>query len=130
MGIHVSWHNSDQAILMVEYDAEWTLTDYYASVEKSYELMESVKHAVDIVQDASKMSSFPTRLISAAHYTEGRAHPRRRYMVIFGLHAFVRIILESSKRVAPNATKDMYFVNTKDEALSLLQKLTNPLSQT
>ena len=84
------------------------MDEYYALVEKSY----------------------PTRLISAAHYTEGGAHPRCRYMIIFRLHAFVRIILESSTRVAPNATKDMYFVNTKDAAMKRLETLTNPLSQT
>jgi len=128
MSIHVSWFDDEQTTLFVQYMADWTLEEFINSANTSYEMMESVTHEVDIIQDLTRTRGFPTRLISSARHIENRAHPRRRYMIFIGLPAFLKQLIHIASMFAPKASADIFYCNTLDEARTRLDSLRAALS--
>jgi hypothetical protein len=123
MGITVKWYDETHTLLFVQYDVEWTMNDFRESIETSYNLMETVEHPVDIIQDLSQMRHFPVVLMSMGRFTEAKAHPRKRYMIMAGANMFVEKLIGVAKVIAPSVTEDLHFVPTLDQAFIKLDAL-------
>lgn len=123
MGINVQWYDDAKTILFVQYEAEWTIEDFYDSITRSYDLMETVEHPVDIVQDLTQMQFFPVRLIAMSRFTEAKAHPRKRYMILAGASLFVEKMLDVAKKLAPTVMDDSHFAGSVEAAFRLLDEL-------
>jgi hypothetical protein len=123
MAIDVQWMTPEKEVLLVIYGERWSLEDYYLAIDRSTQMMDEVNHLVHIIQDASGMKEYPTKLLSAGSYTEKKAHPRRGIMIMVGLNRFIQSLLNIGKVIAPKATQDMYFVETMEQAKKKLSEL-------
>jgi hypothetical protein len=120
MGIDVNWYDDTKTALLVVYGKTFELKDFYNSIDISYQLMESVPWTVDIVQDVSELAKLPSNVLSVVRYLEGKSHPRRGVTIIVGINRFVKIMFDVGKTLAPKASANYHFVDTRKDADKLL----------
>lgn len=129
IGIDVDWYDDTQTTLHVVYGKSFSLEDFYASIDTSYMMMESVSCIIDIVQDLTDLSALPPNVFSILRYVEGKAHPRRGITIVVGMNRFVKVMFDVGKTIAPKSTANYRFVNTRDEAHQLLMSLRQARNQ-
>jgi hypothetical protein len=49
MGTHVTWDNSDQTVIRIDFEGAWTWDDFVGAMAEARQLMLGVSHQVDLI---------------------------------------------------------------------------------
>ncbi|MCI0712445.1 MAG: hypothetical protein L0154_19980 [Chloroflexi bacterium] len=121
--VTVDWLDQDKQTVIVTYQRDgWTWSDYQNSLDKQFELIDSVEYPVDIVVMVNNTHLLPKggSLITAIRRINA-AHERQRNTVIVGASGPLTIFARNMLKIMPNQRK-FFFADTLDEAKQLLLK--------
>lgn len=127
MTIYIKWYNEEQSLLLQVYSGDWTLKEYIATIEKTYQLISALDHPVDIIADLTNSGKAPVHLASAAPFIKGKISPNQRMVIVVGASHFIKMMATIAQRRSSRFIQNMHFVNTLAEAQ---QRLTAYLAQT
>ena len=127
MTIPVSWHDPSHTVLVQNFNGQWTLDDYFETVEATYTLIDTVNHPVDVIVDISQDPGSTTRLIAAAGEVAdssgpARVHPNQRMLVVVGGGPFMRTLVQMGMKYAPWLARTLVAADTHDEARTLINR--------
>lgn len=121
--VTVDWLDQDKQTIVVTYQRDgWTWSDYQNSLDKQFELIDSVEHPVDIVVMVNNTHLLPKggSLVTAIRKINA-AHERQRNTVIVGAGGPLTIFARNMLKIIPNRTKFL-FADNLEEAKELLLK--------
>ena len=123
MTIITSWMDSEKTIARYEFVGRWTWEEMTVAIKEMYAMLDSVPHGVDIIIDLSRSPSEPPRGM-LAHLRTGTMEARVNWNsgVFVGVSPFVRVLINTFRRVEPGLAKRYAVANTVDEALSIILK--------
>jgi hypothetical protein len=127
MGFSANWDNDEKTILRQTYTTRWTVDDFLACTDKTYRLLNNVSHTVHILIDLTQATRTPANILSAVRYAEEHVNENLGQIVVIGADDFAKEIFSPARRLAPNATRTMIFVESPSEAYELLAKQNNPI---
>ncbi len=127
MSIPISWRDASHTVLVQNFNGQWTLDDYYETVEETYSLIDTVNHPVDVIVDITQNPGSTSRLIAAAgevadEETPARVHPNQRMLVVVGGGQFMRTIVQMGMKYAPWIARTLAAADSYDEARQLINK--------
>ncbi|MDZ4670897.1 MAG: hypothetical protein SH821_08510 [Phototrophicales bacterium] len=128
MGFSANWDNDEKTILRQLYIDRWTVDDFIACTDKTYRLLNNIPHTVHVLIDLSQATRTPANILSAMRYAEERVNDNVGQVVVVGADDFAKEIFSPAKRIAPNATRTMIFVETLPEAYDYLAETSLPTS--
>lgn len=120
MGFITTWENDEKTILRQIYTDRWTVDDFLACTDRTYRLLKSVPHTVHIIIDLSQAVRTPSNILSVMRYAEQHVNDNLGLITVVGADDFAKAVFMPAKRIAPNATRNMIFVETLPEAYAHL----------
>ncbi|MFQ3659313.1 MAG: hypothetical protein SNJ54_10225 [Anaerolineae bacterium] len=130
MPYEVFWFDDSYTLLYQRYQPGFDLTDLYEVAETSATMLATVGHPVDIIVElAPKGMPNLNGVLRAAQYVDSIVSPNQRLVVVVRASSFMRSVVELSCKIAPKATEKLYFVDTLEEALALIQSYRAQLDQ-
>jgi len=123
MTITTRWVDEEQTIATYELVGRWTWEEMTVAIKEMYAMLDSVPHKVDIIIDLSQSPSEPPRGM-LAHLRNGTMEARNNWNsgVFVGVSPFVRVLLNTFRRVEPRLAKRYAVANTVDEAQAYIMK--------
>jgi hypothetical protein len=125
---HVCWRDNARTILYQNFNYNWTIDDYRATLQRTYRLIDKAKGPVDIIADFSQNTASVSRLLAASQHTavalgeQFPVHRRQRLMVVVGGGRFLRTLLDLGERHAPGAVVGLQYADSVDEARVLIHR--------
>ena len=128
MAIRVTWEDENQQVILNIYEGMWTLDDFYAAVQKSQQLFDSVDHKVNVIFDVRQSSTFPKGFMGAIGTLSKKPHPNTGVMVIVGGNAFMRAFYDVFTRVyaIQSARQPTYMSANYEEAHRIFDRCAEP----
>lgn len=126
MPITTQWDNEDKTVIYQQYVGKWTLDDFRATIDTTYDLINSTDQlaSIDIIADVSQ-SQFPDReIFSVAEYYKEKKHHKQGMYVIVGSNtilAAMRMITRVARVLIPQA-RTVQFAPTVEKARKYLQQ--------
>ena len=123
MTIITGWLDSEKTIARYEFVGRWTWEEMTVAIKEMYAMLDSVPHAVDIIIDLSQSPSEPPRGM-LAHLRTGTMEARANWNsgIFVGVSPFVRVLINTFRRVEPGLAKRYAVANTIDEACDVIAK--------
>ncbi len=81
MHIDVGWDNEEKTVVRWTFGSTWTLTEFQAAVQESKRLVQSVRHAVDLICDLDGTSHLPDDFLPLFLATLEASSPNRDLIV-------------------------------------------------
>lgn len=127
MAVEISWLDEERQFIFQRYIGRWTLHDYRDCAKAADALMDTVSHPVTIIADFSKSGMPPLGILkdSEKMMTSSSRHPLFRRLLIVSPNAFIRLLIETGRRLTPQAAEGVHEFATIDEALAFARE--NPL---
>lgn len=123
MPVEVRWYDERQTLIYFRYEGRWTWEDFYAAVDASRAMLDSVDHVVDIIVDMQASAGIPSGdIITHFRYMARRFEdPRVGQTVIIGMRALVRITSDIMRRLyRHDRCGTLRMAQDMDEALAIL----------
>lgn len=123
MNIDVQWDNDAKTIIRYVYRNGWNWNDYFSAINGAAELLDTVKHPVDIVMDFRNANMLPQGAISQMQRAFSHTrHPNIRLTVLVGANSFIRTIESIGRKLVPSAARqwDITFAATLEEAHDII----------
>jgi hypothetical protein len=121
--VTLTWHTPNTILFTLR--GRWTWDEMYAGIDGCYTMMESVQHTVATIFDVREAEGLPANALTNMRQLNRRRHANSGKVVVVGLSAFPRVMLNTFARVYgfsnPNG---VHFVETLDEALHLVGAVT------
>ena len=128
MGIQVSWLNENKAVLVARFVGEWTMVDYCRFVVERELLIKAQANLVHIVYDYSESSSTPKDLLAGAQYANKHMPSNQGLVIFLKANSVIKAFMLMAKRTGLPVTRYVYTAESKEEALSLIEKKANRVS--
>ncbi len=128
MAVNVVWEDEQKEVLLLVFDAPWTLRDFQNAVRLSYEMMDTVDHAVNVIIDLRKGKEFPSNFITSLRRAVREPHPHNGLMALVGVNSFIRAFFDVFRRLYPvkSTTPLMRMVADYDEAHAFFARAALP----
>jgi hypothetical protein len=128
MGIQVSWLNESKTVLVARFVGEWTMGDYFRFVDEREALIMAQPQTVHLLYDYSESTATPKDLLAGAQYAN-KHMPNNQGLVIFlKANSVIKAFMLMAKRTGLPVTRYVYTAESKEEALSLIEKKANRVS--
>jgi hypothetical protein len=128
MAIQVSWLDESKTVLIAHYAGEWTMSDYFRFVDEREAMIMAQPHLVHIIYDYTDSNSTPKDLLAGAQYAN-KHMPRNQGLVVFlKANAVIKAFTLMAKRTGLPVTRYVYTAESKEEALSLIEKKAHRVS--
>jgi hypothetical protein len=127
MAILVDWHSEARTILHQRFIHTWSTSDYFQVIDRTYRLLGSVEHVVDVVVDFTESTSSPSRVLSSislssASILETRVHPNQRLVVVLGADSYLKAVFNMWSRILPRAMHNVAYAGNFSEALGMIAR--------
>jgi ribosomal protein S15P/S13E len=125
MSIDVYWDNDEKTIIRQDFAGNWTKDDYFAAIDESYKMSETVNHPVDTIIDMRNNTTNPIQLMnifSTANKLESHVSDNQRAVVIVGANVTIEFALRMAKRIAKRAAENSHTARTLEEAYDIIAK--------
>ncbi len=123
MPVHVSWHDEKNYVLWIQFDGNWTITEFREAIPKIYEMIESTSERVDSLVDLRTASGIPKDIMVSLRGSTARAPDNWGAGVIVGAGLFVETLLKSFRAIYPSVIERYWIAGTVEEALNIIYKL-------
>ncbi|MEM6282256.1 MAG: hypothetical protein AAF787_08700 [Chloroflexota bacterium] len=124
MSITVEWYDASQTIVLYSFHDAWTVEDLYTVLERGAELTEEVRdrQKFAVIFDVRDGHHIPPDLLSAVDYLRRHACDCVSVRVFVGDQKYPRMFLNIIKQMVPQVRKNVYYVATLPEALTIIQQ--------
>ena len=122
MSVRVYWHDDQKTILYQVYEGKCVAADFHTCVNEAYHLVKAVDHTVDIIVDMTHATFVGTSFLAVRSTSEAKVQENQRLAILVGAPSFIKALINISKKVAPKTTKNMHYVNTVEEAHTIIAK--------
>jgi hypothetical protein len=116
MPVEVVWDDETCTALRQVYSGHLKLDDYMQATDDLVRMATSVAHTVHSIMDRTAVLSTPGVLLPALRYANQHVPPNLGLRVIIKPSMFTRVFVDLGRRVAPRLMKNIYFVDSLDEA--------------
>jgi len=121
MPVSVRWEDDEKTIARWEFAGSWTWDDYYATLEQSNQMLESVNHKVNLLIITIDTAIVPSGL-TAQFKQISRFHSNVGIAVIVVTSAFIETMLKILIRYQPQIGKYIFLTRSQDKAREILNK--------
>jgi hypothetical protein len=125
MGIKAQWNDAEKTIVCYIYEGQWTWEELYAAMREGHNMIDSVKHEVDVIIDMRNSSVLPTNVFTHSRQATLSQHPRLRTTVVVGAHRLVTAMFDAFTKIygkLANQVSNTKFVATIEEAHTYLRQ--------
>lgn len=136
MTIELYWDNEAQTVILAEFKKGWTWDDLHTALSTIKRLSTDRNQVFGAIIDIRKGLSIPGGSIfnreALANFQkimslgDGGKGP----VVILGMNSMVKTIFDTVKRMDNNATSDVYFADTMQDAQQVIYSVMNRLGKT
>lgn len=125
MAINIVWKDDTKKVLMLIFEARWTLTEFYEIAEKANEMMAQVRHYVHMMLDVRKSRSLPQGFMNGITNVSRKSHANTGIMVMVGINPLARTFISWYRKVYPRKPGEltMYYAGDIDEAQMMIDRL-------
>ena len=117
MAIHLFWDNEAHTVLRHVYAGTISLDEFRRAVDESAARLSEVEHIVHIILDMTDMvSKANIQLLSGLSYANAHVPPNQGLLVLVTTDTFLRSLSGLVHKIAPRASRNMYFTSTLEEA--------------
>ena len=120
MPVQVIWDDEAHTILRQIYTGHLKLADYLEASDEFGRMAKLVTHTVHSIMDRTGVLSTPGVMLPALRYANNNLPPNIGIRVIVKGSMFTRLLVDIGRRAAPSLTKQVYFVETLEEARNLI----------
>lgn len=123
MGIKVRWKTTDQTVLVIEFDGQWSWEEYaVVQYEQINPMLDTVAYSVYHIYDFTNTQHTPTNTLTWVPRLPKIMHSRFAEAVfLIGVDPFIRKVLQVAEQTYLRfSTLQFFFVDTQDEALALI----------
>lgn len=120
MPASVKWLNEEKTIIIHCFEGEWLLHDYYRSLQKSNEMLETVDYKVVHFLDMIHSKGLPKGFLSALRGSSKHWHLNSGRVVMIGANPFVLAFSRLFSKINPNPKASFFIVGSIDEALGII----------
>ena len=120
MSISVQWDNPEQTIVRWDFDREWTWEMFQEAQYTSNQLIQSVRHRVDIIGDVRRSPSLPHNPLFKYNVFQRNTPENAGLIVLIGVSGFVKSMVLLFDRVYRFRGLGITFADTLDEARAML----------
>lgn len=119
--VHVRWDDSEQSIIIYNFEAGWDWDDFYRARAEATTMMNSVPHLVSVIAYQHYAGAYlaPNVLSHLKSMVKSR-HPRLELTVIVLSSPFTRQIFTLFLKLSPEASRWYRFVDTLDQARAVI----------
>jgi hypothetical protein len=128
MGIQVAWMNDSKTVLVARFLGEWTMGDYFRFVDEREALMQAQPHMVHLLYDFSESSSNPQDFLAGTQYANKHMPNNQGLVIYLKANSVIKAYMLMAKRTGLPVTRYVYTAESKEEALSLIEKKANRVS--
>ncbi|MDZ4671991.1 MAG: hypothetical protein SH821_14055 [Phototrophicales bacterium] len=128
MSVDLYWDNDEQTVLLCEFSKGWTWEALFGVLNKIKSITENRADTVGAIVDMSKGLGVPNGSLFS---TETRDKAKQMLQMsangkgpiaIVGANGAIKLVSKAFALLDKNALKDVYFVDTTDEARHILAK--------
>lgn len=128
MSVDLYWDNDEQTIVLCEFSKGWTWEALFGALNKIKSLTENRDVLVGAIVDMTKGLGVPNGSLFSIE-TRDKAKQMLQMsasgkgpIAIVGASGVIKLVSKAFALVDKNALKDVYFVDTADEARAILSK--------
>ena len=123
MTISVSWANDEKTAVLIKVSGLFSVSEYLEAIEQRKALQSTVPHKSSVIADFSDTSHVPpSTLANLQKAANAIPHPNHTGILVFvGAKGFVFRITKIFAATFGGA----HFADTQEEALKMIEKLTN-----
>lgn len=120
MPVEVVWDDEAQTIVRQIYSDHLKLEDYMTATDEVVRMARSVPHTVHSIMDRTSALSTPGVLLPAMRHANNTLPSNVGLRVIINATLFTRVLVDLGRRIAPNAINNIHFVDSLEEARSVI----------
>lgn len=120
MSIDVTWLDDDQTVIYMKYDGNWTWDENIQVNKDLAEILAPKTFIVPIILDVTNSHLLPKNALSAIRKSVAIELPNEGVKYVIGASMFVKRMFQLVKQVSRSTFEEYVFVNSIDEALSLI----------
>lgn len=120
MPVQVIWDDEAHTILRQIYTGHLKLSDYMEASDEVGRMAKTVSHTVHSIMDRTGIISTPNVLLPALRYANNNLPPNIGIRVVVKGSTFTRLLVDIGRRAAPRVSKQVFFVDTVQEARTLI----------
>jgi hypothetical protein len=118
MGIAVHWKDEMKAIIVLEFESQWTWDDLYNATQQMYRMLDEIDHTACTITDLRKSRGVPSGFLAHARRLTMRRDPRIKVSAIVGANGLVEVAVDIIRKVYTMDTT--LFAETMEEAEAII----------
>lgn len=122
MPVSIAWDHAEKRVLRQVFVGRWTVEEYRALVERTHKLMRGIKGTVHLILDGRESEGAPTALLSTARFVDEKVTANQGITVIVAVRPETRTIIEAARKIAPNATRKLFYTESLEDAHTLIRE--------
>lgn len=123
MSIIVQWDNPEKTIIRQKFEGHWTSTEYQVSLDELSNLLKDVNYRVHLIGDMTQSVGIPVMNLLAVSGRVVRMVERQLATItVVKTHKYFQALVNMVRQMSPALAESVYFVNTLDEAYTILAK--------
>ncbi len=128
MAVNVMWEDEQKKVLLLIFEAHWTLQEFDDAVKRSYDMMDTVDYIVNLIIDLRNGRELPGGFIGGLRKVSKTPHPNHGLMVLIGVNAFVRAVYDVFSKLYPGkaSERSMRIAADYDEAHAMFAHAARP----
>jgi hypothetical protein len=120
MGIHLSWYDSNENILVWKFEGEWNWLQYHAAINRAVMMIKRSHHTVDSIMDLRENKSLPPNAILNGKRWFVVAPNNFGVTVVMGANGLIQGIASAIGSIYKPFNTKIMLANTLDQALQVI----------
>lgn len=129
MSVKVRWYDEAQAIVLYEFQGDWTWDELYPQYDTAIAMEKSVTHRVDVIIDMRRAGRLPKNVLSHMKNFSDKQPDNIGITAIVTNNAFVRTLYTTGCKFYPKIQRYFTVVQTLDDAERMIAEQTRLATQ-
>ncbi|MEZ4671754.1 MAG: hypothetical protein R3E39_27945 [Anaerolineae bacterium] len=127
MPIRTFWDNDKKNLIRIVFDTHWDIAEFEKMIDEIREMRMGILYPVDIILDFStSYSGYNLNLLSIMGRIERIVSNHTGITLLLKPPPYIKYLVGVVERMAPRITRDLYIVDSTEEAQELLEKRQRP----
>src|SRR5262245_22756963 len=122
MSVSANWDNEQQTIIRYSFDGNWTWNEFYAAVNQSHALQDSVSHRVDVILDLGESYVVPEGALMQMRRLAGINHPNTGVRIIVSRNSTLSVLFDTFTRVYNRNAEKYYLASSMEQAYAIISQ--------
>ena len=122
MPVQVIWDDEAKTIIRQIYIGMVTTQNYLDAIDEVENLANSVNHTCHSIMDRRQIAVTPGLILPVLSYARHHTPPNLGLRVVVRGAKFTQIAAEVGRRIAPNFFRNIFYVDTLEEAYVLIKR--------